>query len=404
MAPKKNIRVPYGSTVHDKSEINSVIKVLNTSTQMGKNVETFENKIAKLFDKKYGLMTNSGTSALYLAMETLNLKEGSEIITPSLTFGTTVASIVKNKFIPVFVDVKLNTFCIDEDAIESKITKKTKAILAPDLLGNICNWNKIKKIAKKNNLMVLHDSADALGSKLNSKNVGFYSDLSITSFYGSHIINGAGNGGMVLTSNKKNYERMKVLRSWGRSSSLLKNSESISKRFEIKIDGMQYDKKFVFEELGYQLEPSEISAAFGLEQLKKLKKNINLRIKNFNSHIRFFNNFKDFLILPKQNNACKTAWLAFPLIVKENKYFNRTDLQIFLERKNIQTRVIFTGNILRQPGFKKIKCVGKASDFKVSDQIMKNGLLIGCHHGLNKDHLNHIYNSFNIFFKNKLKR
>lgn len=404
MAPKKNIRVPYGSTVHDQSEINSVIRVLKTSTQMGRNVENFEKKIAKLFDKKYGLMTNSGTSALYLAMETLPFKEGSEIITPSLTFGTTVASLVKNNFVPVFVDVKLDTFCIDENAIESKITKKTKAILAPDLLGNVCNWEKIRKIAKKNNLMVLHDSADALGSKLNSKNVGFYSDLSITSFYGSHIINGAGNGGMVLTSDRRIYEKMKVLRSWGRSSSLIKNSESIEKRFDIKIDGMQYDKKFVFEELGYQLEPSEISAAFGLEQLKKLKTNINIRIHNFKSHIKFFQKFTDSFILPQQNNTCRTAWLAFPLIVKENKFFSRTDLQIFLEKKNIQTRVIFTGNILRQPGFKKIKCVGKANDFKISDQIMKNGILIGCHHGLKKKHLDHIYNSFDEFLGRKLKR
>lgn len=396
-----HIRVPYGSTIHGNDEINAVIKVLKNSTQMGNNVATFEKKIAKLFDKKFGLMTNSGTSALYLAMETLKIEKGSEIITPCLTFGTTVASIVKNDFIPVFTDVKLDTFCIDENEIESKITKKTKAILAPDLLGNICDWKKIRNIAKKNKLFVLHDSADALGSKLNNKNVGFYSDLSITSFYGSHIINGAGNGGMVLISDKKAYNEMKVLRSWGRSSSLLKNSESIKDRFNIKIDNIKYDKKFVFEKMGYQLEPSEISAAFGLEQLKKLNQNIKIREKNYQSHTNFFEKLSDLFILPKQNINSKTAWLAFPLIIKKNKFFDRTDLQIFLEKRNIQTRVIFTGNILRQPGFKKIKCKGKASDFKNSDLIMKNGILIGCHHGLKKAHLEHIYSSFREFLKGR---
>ena len=398
---KNHIRVSYGSTVHGNDEINAVIRVLKNSTQMGNHVAKFERNIAKLFDKKFGLMTNSGTSALYLAMEALNIEKGSEIITPCLTFGTTVASIVKNDFLPVFTDVKLDTFCINENEIESKITKKTKAILAPDLLGNICEWEKIRSIAKKNKLLVLHDSADALGSKLNDKNVGYYSDLSITSFYGSHIINGAGNGGMVLISDEETYNEMKILRSWGRSSSLLKDSESIKNRFNIKIDNIKYDKKFIFERMGYQLEPSEISAAFGLEQLKKLNQNIKIREKNFQSHITFFQKYSDMFILPKQNINSKTAWLAFPLIIKENKFFDRTDLQIFLEKRNIQTRVIFTGNILRQPGFKKIKCKGKASDFKNSDLIMKNGILIGCHHGLEKAHIEHIHSSFKKFLKGR---
>ncbi len=405
MLKKNNIRVPYGCTVHDEKEINAVVNVLKTSTQMGTNVKKFEKKIATLFNKKYGLMTNSGTSALYLAMETLNFEKGSEIITPCLTFGTTVASIVKYGYIPVFVDVKIDTYCINEDEIESKINKRTKAILAPDLLGNICDWIKIKQIAKKYNLLILHDSADTLGSKLKSKNVGFYSDLSITSFYGSHIINGAGNGGMVLTSNKKIYEKMLVLRSWGRSSSLLKNSESIKERFNIKIDGMRYDKKFVFEEMGYQLEPSEISAAFGLEQLKKLKKNISLRNKHFKNHLNFFKKYSKYLILPNQNKLAKTAWLAFPLIVRDNNFFDRTDLQIFLEKRNIQTRVVFTGNILRQPGFKKIKAKKSKLGYPETDLVMKNGMLVGCHQGISKKMMNHLLISITIFLNlNKNKR
>ena len=161
---KNNIRVPYGLSVHGNEEIKAVVKVLKNSTQMGKNVLQFEKKIAKLFNKKYGLMVNSGSSALMLAMETLNLPEGSEIITPALTFSTTVAYIVRNKLVPVFVDVKEGTYCIDEEQIERLITKKTKAIVAPHLMGNIVNWQRLSKILKKNNIIIVEDSADTLGA------------------------------------------------------------------------------------------------------------------------------------------------------------------------------------------------------------------------------------------------
>jgi len=400
MKIKNFLRVNYGSTVHGKDEVKAVVNVLNNSTQMGKNVSQFEIKIAKIFKKKYGVMTNSGTSALLLAIEAMDFKKNSEIITPALTFGTTVGSIVKNNLIPVFVDVKLNSLCIDEDKIEEKITKNTRAILAPDLIGNVCNWLKISKIAKKYKLTVIQDSADTLGATINGKSSGFYSDLSITSFYGSHIINGAGNGGMLCTSNLNIFNKTKVLRSWGRSSSLFSNSESIENRFNTKIDNISYDKKFIFEAIGYQLEPSEISAAFALVQLKKLKSNIRTRQKNFILHYNFFAKYKNFFNLPIEEKKVHTAWLAYPVLIKKNKFFTRTDLQIFLEKRNIQTRVIFTGNILRQPGFKNIKCIGKPDDFPVSDEIMKYGMLIGCHHGLNKKHISHIHNSINIFLKN----
>ena len=390
-------RVPYGSTVHGEEEINAIVEVLRSSTQMGAKVHLFEERIAKLFVKDFGLMTNSGTSALYLAIESLGLEEDSEVITPALTFATTVASLVKNRLTPSFVDVKQNTYCIDEGLIEKSITNRTKAILAPDLLGNLCNWKEIRRIANKHHLLVLHDSADTLGSTLNGKYPGIYTDLSITSFYGSHIINGAGNGGMLCTSDPEILRKGKLLRSWGRASSVFQDSESIEERFNINLEGIQYDAKFVFEELGYQLEPSEISAAFGLIQLDKLKTNLDLRRKYFDLHTEFFSNYEDFVILPRETSGSYTGWLAYPLIVREETKFTRTELQIFLEERNIQTRVIFTGNILRQPGFKEIKCVGKADDFQNSDLVMKGGILLACHHGLNEDLINHIHSSFEIF-------
>ena len=393
-------RVPYGSTVHGEEEIESVIEVLRNSTQMGPKVELFEQKVASLFEKKYGLMTNSGSSALYLAMEVANMPRESEVITPALTFSTTVASLVKNGFIPSFVDVKRNSYCIDVNKIEEKISKKTKGILAPDLLGNICEWDKIREIADKHDLLVFQDSADTLGASYKKKSTGNFSDLSITSFYGSHVINGAGNGGMLCTSEKTLYEKTKLLRSWGRSSSIFSDSESIENRFNVKLEGIRYDAKFVFDELGYQLEPSEISAAFALIQLEKLEHNISLRRKYFDKHMVFFREYEDLFDLPEKTEGSYSGWLAFPLIVKEGAPFNRTEFQIFLEERNIQTRVVFTGNILRQPGFKNINCIGKAEDFLVADEVMKGGVLLGCHHGLNNNQIAHLHEMVQTFIKN----
>ena len=400
----KNIRVPYGLSVHGNDEIKAVNKVLRTTTQMGKNVFEFEKKIAKLFNKKYGLMVNSGSSALMLAMESLNLPEGSEVITPALTFSTTVAYIVRNKLIPVFVDVKEGTYCINEDKIKSLITKKTRAIVAPHLMGNIVNWQKLSPLLKRNKILILEDSADTLGATYKKKSTGHYADISITSFYGSHIINCAGNGGMVCFNDKKLYTKAKLLRSWGRSSSLFdEKSEKIENRFNIKLDGIQYDKKFVFESIGHNLEPSEMGAAFGLVQLKKLPFNLNQREKNFNIHSKFLKRYEKYFILPKQLPGSKSGWLAYPITIHKDAPFTRTEMQIFLEKKNIQTRVVFTGNILRQPGFKNIKMKKDKNGYPEADKVMKNGILLACHHGLTNQMMQHIHKSIKEFINYKIQ-
>ena len=397
------IRVPYGSTVHGDDEINAVVDVLKTTTQMSKNVREFESKVAEKYSKDFGIMVNSGTSALYLAIEAMNFPKNGEVITPALTFGTTIASLVNNELIPVFVDVKKNTYCIDETQIEEKINENTVAIAAPDLMGNICEWPLIRDLADKYNLKILVDSADTIGATYNGVSTGTFADVAITSFYGSHIINGAGNGGMVVTSDKKIADKCSLLRSWGRSSSLFVESEAIENRFNVHLDGIQYDAKFVFEELGYQLEPSEISAAFALVQLKKLDKNMELRNSHFNSHINFLSKYSNFFALPEQNPNAYTCWLAFPMIVKEEAPFSRTDMQIFLEKRNIQTRVVFTGNIIRQPMMKNVKHVGDADEFVNADRVMRQGILLACHHGLNEEMMSHLYKSIDLFisqFKN----
>ena len=394
----KNIRVPYGLSVHGNEEIKAVTKVLKSSTQMGKNVSNFEKKISKLFAKKYGLMVNSGSSALLLAMETLDFPPGSEIITPALTFSTTVGYIVRNNWVPVFVDVEEGTYCINEKKIKNLITKKTKAIVAPHLMGNIVNWKKLAPMLKKKGVLIVEDSADTLGATYKNNSTGKYADISITSFYGSHIINCAGNGGMVCFNDKNKYIKAKLLRSWGRSSSLFdEKSERIENRFNIKLDGIPYDKKFVFEKIGHNLEPSELGAAFGLVQLKKLKFNLKEREKNFALHTKFLKKYKKYFILPKQLPNSRSGWLAYPITITQNAPFSRTQMQIFLEKKNIQTRVVFTGNILRQPGFRNIKCKKNKKGYPEADKVMRNGILIACHHGLTKKMINHIHNSIDEF-------
>ncbi len=396
------MKISYGKNVYDKEEIAAVVKQLNKSTQMGRSVSQFEKKIAKHFSKKYGLMVNSGSSALTLAMNVLNLKKKDEVITPALNFGTAISSIVLAGAKPVFVDVNKETLQIDVKKIKAKISKKTKVLLIPNLIGNIPDWKQIKKIARQNKLKIIEDSADTLGAKINNISTGNYSDISITSFYGSHIISCAGNGGMFLTNNKEFYNQAKILRSWGRMSSLLKDSENIKKRLSVKLMGLDYDQKFVFSKAGYNFEPSEIGAAFGNIQLKKFKNFSKMRNKNFNLHFDFFKRFKDFFILPKISTGIRTNFLAYPIIIKENNIFKKNDLQIFLEKKKIQTRPIFSGNALRHPAFTDlISKVNKVNTFLNSDYIMRNGILIGCHHGLSNKNINYIHDQIKNFLIKK---
>ena len=393
-------KIYYGKAVYNNKEINAVIKVLRKNSLTlsdGPNVKKLEKIVSKIFGKKYGLMVNSGSSANLLALSSFKFKSGSEIITPNLTFSTTVAPIYQLGLVPHFIGIENNKFLADINQIEKCINRKTVAIMIPNLLGNICDWRRIHKIAKKFNLKVIEDSADTIGYTINKKNTGKYSDVVTNSFYASHIINGAGSGGIVCFNDRKLYNKAKLLRGWGRSSAIFNESENINKRFNVKISGIDYDAKYIFSDLGYNFLPSEISAAFALEQIKKLKANIKKRINNFNYLKNFFSKYGIFFKIPEQNKDIKTAWLAFPLVIKKNKKFNRKKMQIFFEKKNIQTRTIFTGNILRQP-IMKHKYYKKAKNCeKISNDVMKNGLLIGCHQGMDKNQLKYICKTFKEF-------
>ena len=398
----KKEKIYYGKAVYNHKEINAAINVLkNKSLTLidGTYVKKLEKTVAKIFGKKYGLMVNSGSSANLLALSSFNFKKGSEVITPNLTFSTTVAPIYHLGLIPHFVGVVKNKFVADPMQIEKCINKKTVAMMIPNLLGNIADWKKINKLARKFNLKVIEDSADTIGYKVNNKNTGNLSDIATNSFYASHIINGAGTGGIVCFNDYKLYERAKLLRGWGRSSATFNESEEISKRFNVKISGIDYDAKYIFSDMGYNFLPSEISAAFALEQIKKLKNNIKIRNKNFKYLEKFFKKFNNFFNLPEQYPGVKTPWLAFPLVIKKNKLFNRKNMQIFFEKNNIQTRTIFTGNILRQPAMKNRYYKKHTNCQNVANDVMKNGILIGCHQGMNKKQLDYICNTFLKFIK-----
>jgi len=391
-------KISYAKTVYGHEEVEAVLKCLSESTQMGNYARHFENKIADLFSKNFCLYVNSGSSALYIGVESLNFPSGSEVITPVLTFSTTVGCLVKNNIIPVFVDVEPYTYCIDVKKIKRQISDKTVAILAPNLMGNLCNWSEIRKIADEFNLVVIEDSADTLGASINGKKSGYYSDMSVTSFYGSHIINCAGNGGALAINDEKVLKNAKLLRSWGRSSSLFdEKSEAIENRFNVNLDGLDYDAKFVFESIGYNLEGSEIGASFGLVQLKKLDQNIRIRQENFKKQCKFFQKFPNYFINPKETKGANTAWLAFPILIKKDAPFTRKAFQIYLEERNIQTRVVFTGNILRQPMCKNIQKKVSKDGYPNADRVMESGVLLPLHHGMTDSMFDRLHETISEF-------
>ena len=399
--PTRNIRVAYALAVHGKEERDNVLAVLDEHrTNIGIEVEKFENSVSKAFGTKHGVMVNSGSSANLIALRLLNLPIGSEIITPLLTFSTTIAPMTQLGLVPVFIDVLPGTYIIDVEKIENAISPKTKALVIPLLLDNVPNLSKLKELAKKHSLYLILDSCDTFAATYKSIPTGKFADITTTSFFGSHIITAGGNGGMVLFNNSKWLGKAKMLRGWGRSSSIFSESESIEKRFKYKIGKLPYDAKFIFDEIGYNFLPSEMGAAFGNAQIKKISTFKKTRDKNFKHLLKFFTKYSNYFILPNQLEHVSTQWLAFPLTIKKSAPFERIKLVKYLETENIQTRPIFTGNISHQPGFKNInfRLIGNSSN---TDEVMERGLLIGCHHGMELQHLLRLEEVFDAFLLKK---
>jgi CDP-6-deoxy-D-xylo-4-hexulose-3-dehydrase len=261
-------RVFYSSSVHDEREIEAVVEVLRSGPQglwPGRRVGKMEREVAALFGKQAGVMVNSGSSALYLAIELLGLAPGSEIVTCGLTFSTDIAPIIRAGLVPVFVDCELESFCVDTSRIEEMITARTGALLIPNLIGNAPDWDALQAIAQRHGLPTIEDSCDTLGPLLRGRPTGERSTMTVTSFANSHILTAGGNGGMLLLNDEDARDRALMLRRWGRRSKVqFFGSKRGERNFWEDVDGIRYDNQFIFDELAWNFEPSEMGAAFGL--------------------------------------------------------------------------------------------------------------------------------------------
>lgn len=376
-------RVLYAQAVYGDEEKKAVLDSLNnTFLSVGSLSAEFEEKVSKLFNKKYGVFVNSGSSANLLATQ---LIPKGEVITPALTFATTLTPIIQCGLKPVFIDSDVNTFVTTLDRIKTALTYQTKAVMIPNLLGNKVDSKAIREFCDKTGLLYIEDSCDTITES--------NGHIVTTSFYGSHIITAMGAGGMVMSDDKEMIDRIRTMRDWGRGVDV---SEKIDDRYRYEIDGIPYDGKFVYVEQGFNMRPVEAQAAFGLEQLKRLPDFANKRRDNFRTLYNFFEQFM-FVIPPK--SQFEPNWLAFPLILKDAP-FTRFELVNYLETNGIQTRPIFSGNICRHPAFRDEALI---DSFPNADYVMSNGLLLGIHQGLDEDQLDYIKTTFSNFLNSKLK-
>jgi CDP-6-deoxy-D-xylo-4-hexulose-3-dehydrase len=395
-------RIEYAGSVHGEDEIAAVVEVLRgppTALRIGRNVRGFEQRIATLLGKQRGIMCNSGSSALYLAVEALALSPGDEVITSVLTFSTDVAPLVRAGLVPAFVDIDPDTYQIDVDAIERMISPRTKAILVPNLIGNAPDWDRIRAIADTHGLKVVEDSCDGLGLRLRGKPTGARADISVTSFALSHIITAAGTGGMVCVDDDELADRILMLRRWGRRSEvqLFGSAKGTEARYFSDVDGLEYDNLFIFDEVGWNFEPSELSAAFGLVQLTKLEANLDRRRRNFAMLREHFAGHADVFDLPRTTPGLVTAWHMFPFVIRPGSTIERSALQRHLESHGIDTRMVWTGNVLRQPAFKGIDHRADPAGYPHADRVMRQGLVLPCHHGMDDADVSYICQTLDVF-------
>lgn len=389
-------RIEYAGSVHDEREIEAVVEVLRggpTSLRIGKNVRSMEARVADLFGKRRGVMCNSGSSALYLALEVLDLQPGDEVITSAVTFSTDIAPMVRKGVVPAFVDVTPDTFQIDVDAIDAMITPRTKAILAPNLIGNAPDWDVIRRIADEHGLAVVEDSCDALGLTLRGMPTGSRADISLTSFALSHIITAAGTGGMVCFDDEALADKALLFRRWGRRSELqlFGSLRGAGNRFFSTIDdGLEYDNLFIFDENGWNFEPSELSAAFGLVQLDKLAGNLERRQRNFAITSSYFARYPRLFTLPRLTDGVETGWHMFPILINADSGIVRSELQQWMEGNGVDTRMVWTGNITRQPMLRGRQFRVPSGGLPNSDNVMEFGLIFPNSHSLNDDDCHYI--------------
>ncbi len=399
---KAGDRVNYAGRIFDENEI---INLINASLDFwltaGKYTDTFEEKLAQVLNIKYCSYTNSGSSANLLAFSALTslqlgekrIKPYDEVITVAAGFPTTVTPIIQYGVKPVFIDISIPTYNIDCSYLEEARTDKTKAVMLAHTLGNPFDLKKVKEFCDKYDLWLIEDNCDALGSKyhLNGEWVytGTVGDIATSSFYPPHHIT-TGEGGAVYTNNKKLKQIVDSMRDWGRDCSCQSGKDNrCGKRFVNQYGELPhgYDHKYVYSHFGYNLKATDLQAAIGCAQIDKLPMFTKKRKNNWKMLKEALGSLEDYFILPEESLNSDPSWFGFMLTIRDDKRFHRDDIVHYLEDHNIQTRLLFAGNLIKQPcftkaiefGFNKFEVVG---ELRNTDTVMKNSFWIGVYPGI----------------------
>jgi CDP-6-deoxy-D-xylo-4-hexulose-3-dehydrase len=392
----------YSGAIYDNAELLSMISaMLDGWWSGGKYTLEFEDSFADSLGVKYAMACNSGSSANLLAISALELEKGCEVITPATTFPTTLNPIIQCGLMPVFVDVELATYNIDPYLIEKAMSDKTKLVMIPHTLGNPGNLEMILNLCSKYNLRFIEDACDALGSKYDGKFVSTFGDAGTFSFYPAHHMT-TGEGGMVVTDSEELAEKIMGYRDWGRSCNCIPCQEVVRKdenylcpkRLNFKLDeDTPYDKRYAYSYIGYNLKMTEIQAAMGLAQLRKLERFVEIRKENFKTLVECLKDSKYFM-LPKSEEKADTCWFTFPLMIGDEAPFTRDQVTHYLEGAGIQTRPIFAGNIIRHPAYRNVnyKVIGSLSN---ADKIFRDAFFVGIYPGLTKEDMEFIGGNIN---------
>ncbi|NTW72072.1 MAG: lipopolysaccharide biosynthesis protein RfbH [Eubacteriaceae bacterium] len=406
--PGKDV-IPFAGRVYDEDELMLLVDAsLDFWLTEGRYAQQFSTDFAKFMENRHCLLTNSGSSANLLAVSALTshklgerrLKPGDEVITVAAGFPTTINPIVQNHLIPVFLDVDIGTYNVQTDDLEKALSPKTKAIILAHTLGNPFDLTRVLNFAKDNGLFLIEDCCDAVGSRYDGKMAGSFGDISTVSFYPAHHMT-MGEGGAVLTQDTKLETILRSFRDWGRDCWCPPGgSNTCGRRFDRQFGTLPqgYDHKYVYSHVGYNLKVTDMQAAVGVAQLKKLPEFIAKRKENFGKIHEGLLRHQDRLILPRKTERSEPSWFAFPITVREDSGFTKNELVNYLENKKIMTRQLFAGNIVRQPAFSTVeyRSIGTLEN---TDRIMNDTFFIGVYPGLNDEKIGYVLETFHEFFK-----
>ncbi|MBU2647046.1 lipopolysaccharide biosynthesis protein RfbH [bacterium] len=404
--------VRYAGRVFDEKELVALVdSSLDFWLTAGRFTEEFESELANWMDLEYTMLVNSGSSANLLALTALTspllgdkrLLPGDEIIAVAAGFPTTVNPIIQNGLVPVFVDVDLGTYNASLEQVKKAVGPKTRGIFLAHTLGNPYDAEAFADLAEKQDLYFIEDCCDALGSVYKGRKTGTFGHVTTFSFYPAHHIT-LGEGGAVGTNDDTIAKAIKSLRDWGRDCYCSSGeNNTCGKRFTGQYGTLPagYDHKYVYSHIGYNLKATDMQAAIGVEQLKKLPEFCQARKENFKQWYTGFKRWEAFFILPKALPGADPAWFAFPVTLKENAGFTRTELTDYLSSKLIETRNLFAGNILRQPGYLDInhRVVG---DLTNTDTIMNHTFFLGTYPGLNLEQIEFVLAEIQAFLDLKV--